>query len=254
MELIDTHAHLDNSRFNKEREKIIRGMKEDNLKYIVNIGANLESSRMSVELAGKHDCIFAVVGVHPHDADTVNKSVLDKLRKHTNNNNVVAVGETGLDFHYDNSPRDIQEFIFRAHLRLAKNTGLPVVIHSREAWDRTQKVLIEEEVNKIGGIIHCFNGGLEKAKFAVENDLMLGIGGLITFGIAELESAVEYTSMEKIVLETDSPYITPEPKRGKKNRPKNVYYVAKKIAELKGLSVEEVAEITTQNACRVFDI
>ncbi|MFW6238357.1 MAG: TatD family hydrolase [Halanaerobiales bacterium] len=254
VELVDTHAHLDDKRFDRDRESIIEGMEDDKLKYIVNIGANSVSSRRSVELARENPRIYAAVGVHPHDADTVDGEVLAELRKLTDEKKVVAVGETGLDFHYDNSPRDVQEHIFRAHIRLADDVGLPLVIHTREAWEKTGRILQEEKAYRIGGIMHCFNGGPDAARFAIDNNFLLGIGGLITFGINELEEAVKVTSLDKIVLETDAPYLTPEPHRGKRNQPAYTTYVAEKIARIKGITKEEVAARTTKNALTIFDI
>ncbi|MFW5996031.1 MAG: TatD family hydrolase [Halanaerobiaceae bacterium] len=251
--IIDTHVHLDDSRFDRDRKKIIERMEEDGLKYIINIGAGLVSSRRSVELAQNHQRIFAAVGVHPHDADSVDGKVLAELRNLAQKKKVVAIGETGLDFHYDNSPRDIQKHIFRAHIRMAAELDLPLVIHTRQAMEQTQNIIREEEAGKSGGIMHCFNGDLRAARFAVDNNFLLGIGGLITFGIKQLEEVVQEVSLDKIVLETDAPYLTPEPHRGKRNQPAYTSYIAEKVARIKGISAEEVKTRTTNNARWVIE-
>jgi TatD DNase family protein len=253
--LIDTHAHLDFGRFKRDREQVIERAVKEGVKYIVNIGADLKSSYRSVELARSNSNIFATVGIHPHDADQLDEKALQELKRLSQDENVSAIGEIGLDYHYDNSPRDIQKAAFREQLLLAKETGLPVVIHSREADEDTLKILQELHVEEIGGIMHCFGSGLEMARECLDLNLYLAFGGVITFGNAvELRKVVQEVPLERILLETDCPYLTPEPFRGRRNEPAYVKYVAEKIARLKGLTLEEIAEATTTNAKRIYGL
>ncbi len=253
--LIDTHAHLDFGRYKKDRKQVIERAVKEGIKYIVNIGADLKSSKRSVEMARLYPNIFATVGIHPHDADQLDERVLRELEILSQDKNVKAIGEIGLDYHYDNSPRDIQRAAFRYQLLLAKELGLPVVIHSREADEDTLKILQELQVQELGGIMHCFGSGLEMASECLKLNLYLAFGGVITFGSAvETRRVVREVPLDRILIETDCPYLTPHPYRGKRNEPVYIKYVADRIAEIKGLSLKEVADITTGNAKRVYGL
>lgn len=255
MALVDTHVHLDFPRFDKDREEVIIRARESGLNYIVNIGADLESSRRSVELANKYPFIYATVGVHPHDAKALDDVMLKEIKELARQEKVVAIGEIGLDYHYDNSPRDIQQEVFRKQFALAKELRLPVVIHSREADVDTMKILKEEGMGKEGGILHCFGSDLKMARECLCFGLYLAFGGVITFNNAvDLRKVVQEVPLDRILIETDCPYLTPTPHRGKRNEPAFVRFVAETIAEIKGISYEEVSEITTENALKVYNL
>lgn len=255
MELFDTHAHLDFPRFDKDRDEVIKRAYNKGVKTIVNIGSNMTTSRNSVELSRRYENIYAAIGVHPHDADTFNLNVSKKLNKLADNDKVVAIGEIGLDFHYDNSPREKQKQSFRAQLRLAKKLDLPVVIHTRDADKETLNILKEEKAKELGGIMHCFASDKKMAKEILDLGFYIAFGGLITFkNLSDLRDVVKEVPLDRLLIETDSPYLTPEPHRGKRNEPAYVKFVAEKIAEIKGIAVEEVAKITTENAKKVYNI
>ncbi|MGM0409865.1 MAG: TatD family hydrolase [Bacillota bacterium] len=255
MELFDTHAHLDFPRFDKDRDEVIKRAQNKGVKNIVNIGSNMTTSRNSVELSRRYENIYAAIGIHPHDADTFNLNVSKKLNKLADNDKVVAIGEIGLDFHYDNSPREKQKQSFRAQLRLAKKLDLPVVIHTRDADKETLNILKDEKAIDIGGIMHCFASDKKMAKEILDLGFYIAFGGLITFkNLSNLRDVVKEVPLDRLLIETDSPYLTPEPHRGKRNEPAYVKFVAEKIAEIKGIAVEEVTKITTENAKKVYDI
>ncbi len=255
MALIDTHAHLDFPRFDKDRNEVIARAWDSGISYIVNVGADLASSRRSIELAKEYPFIFATVGVHPHDANEVSQELLKEIKAMALDERVVAIGEIGLDYHYDNSPRDIQKDAFKRQLQLAKELGLPVVIHSREADQDTLEILKADYDISNGGIMHCFGSGLEMARQCLDMGMYLAFGGVSTFKNAgDLREVIKEVPLEKILIETDSPYLTPEPLRGKRNEPKFVRFVAEKIAEIKGIGLIEVAETTTANAINLYNL
>ena len=255
MLLIDTHAHLDSSRFNKDRAEVIKNARASAVSYIVNIGADLKSSRYSVKLAREYPFIFATVGIHPHDAISLDANVLAELEKLAGEEKVVAIGEIGLDYYYDHSPRDIQRAAFIDQLVLAKKLNLPIVVHSREAEEDTMNILKEHYRQGGTGILHCFSGSLKMAREALELGFYLAFGGIVTFKNAGgLLEVLEELPLDRILLETDCPYLSPVPYRGKRNEPAYLPYVAEKIGEIKGVSLEEVAEITTANAIRVYNL
>jgi len=253
--LIDTHAHLDGERYEQDREAVIKRALQGGVKYIVNVGADLSSSYRSVELARLYPEIYATVGIHPHDAAELNEDVLEKIKKLSRERKVRAVGEIGLDYHYDNSPRKVQQEAFRKQLKLARELGLPVVIHSREADEDTLKIIREARIEETGGVMHCFGSTLEMAQYYLDLNLYLAFGGVITFKNAdELRGVVTEVPLDRMLLETDCPYLTPVPHRGKRNEPLYIKYVAEKIAEIRGLSVEDIAGITGRNAIRFYGL
>ena len=254
MILVDTHAHLDFTHFDGDREEIIERARNNGVIYIVNVGSDLESSRNSLELAEEYPFIYAAVGVHPHDADKLDDTVLKELEELAVRQKVLAIGEIGLDYYYDNSPRDIQKEAFRNQLKLAEKTGLPFIIHNREA-DEDILAILKDNYTGNGGIMHCFGSGLKMAWECLELGLYLAFGGVITFKNAEeLRGIVKEIPLERILLETDCPYLTPVPFRGRRNEPGYLRYIAEKIAEIRGLHPEELAEITTANAARVYNL
>lgn len=252
---IDSHSHLDDRRYDQDRDILIKSLKENKVDIAINIGADLESSINSVELANKYDNIYAVIGVHPHSASEVTLETLDRFRAMSKNEKVVAIGEIGLDFYYDNSPRDLQRKWFKEQLELAKELNLPVVIHSRDASQETFDTIKEAQDGKLRGVMHCFSGSLEMAKEYMKLGFYISIAGPVTFKNARVVREVaEAVPLDKLLIETDCPYLTPEPYRGKRNEPMFVRYVAERIAKIKNISVEEVAEHTSRNTKELFGI
>lgn len=251
MKLVDTHCHLDNEKFDEDRLEVIERIKE-NLEFCVNIGYDLASSKKSLELAKEYDFIYAVIGVHPIDIAEYSEEVEKELEHLGKNPKVVAIGEIGLDYHWMTEPKEIQQERFKSQLELAERLNKPVVIHTRDAMEDTVNIL--KNYPNITGVIHCYPGSLETAKQLVDR-FYLGIGGTLTF--KNSKKAVEVVKdipLDRIVIETDCPYLTPEPFRGKRNEPIYVEYVAKKIAEIKEISVEDVTKITTENAKKLYRI
>lgn len=251
MKLVDTHCHLDNEKFDEDRLEVIERIKE-NLEFCVNIGYDLASSKKSLELAKEYDFIYAVIGVHPIDIAEYSEEVEKELELLGKNPKVVAIGEIGLDYHWMTEPKEIQQERFKSQLELAERLNKPVVIHTRDAMEDTVNIL--KEYPNITGVIHCYPGSLETAKQLVDR-FYLGIGGTLTF--KNSKKAVEVVKdipLDRIVIETDCPYLTPEPFRGKRNEPIYVEYVAKKIAEIKEISVEDVTKVTTENAKKLYRI
>lgn len=253
---IDSHVHLDDPRFDQDRETIIDELKENDIEFVFNIGADKESSLSTIELAKKYEHIYAVIGVHPHSAIELEEQGIEWLRDLAKHDKVVAIGEIGLDFYYDNSPRDIQRKWFKTQLELAKELDLPVVIHTRDAAKETFDILKEAASDgKLKVLLHCYSGSEEMAVDYVKLGFFIALGGAVTFKNARVPRQVAAAvPLCNLLIETDCPYMTPEPFRGKRNEPKHVSLVAEKIAEIKGLSVEEVAKATAENAMRFFGI
>lgn len=220
---------------------------------MITIGTDLETSQKAVELAQMYDFVYATVGVHPHDVMTLKEDDYRTLEKLAINPKVVAYGEIGLDYYYMHSPKDLQQKHFRAQIRLAKRLALPLVIHTREAPEDTLNILQEERADEVGGVFHCYTGDLPTARKAISLNFLISFSGILTFPKAtELQAVAQQIPMEHLLIETDSPYLTPVPYRGKRNEPSHVRYVAEKLAQLKNLSFEEIARTTFQNTCRLF--
>lgn len=249
MKLIDSHCHLDNERFNGDRDEVLARI-EEKLEFAVNIGYDLESSKRSVELAESHDYIYAVVGVHPTDIGIYSDEVETELEELAKHPKVLAVGEIGLDYHWMTDPKEKQQEVFRKQMEMARRVGKPVVIHTREATRDTLDIL--KEYPDVRGIVHCYPGSYESAAEVMEN-YYFGVGGVLTFkNSKKLKETVEKLPMDRIVIETDCPYLTPEPYRGKRNEPVYVEYIAQRIAEVKGISYEEVVRITNENTKKAY--
>lgn len=253
--IFDTHAHYDDSDFDIDREELLSQMKAAGVSHIVNVGASLESTKSTLELAKKYDFIYAAVGIHPSDVDKLDEESFVWLRKQYEAPKVVAVGEIGLDYYWDEPDRAIQKEWFARQIALAREVKLPLIIHSRDAAQDTIDIMKSEKATEVGGIVHCFSYTKETAKILLDMDFSFGIGGVVTFKNAKkLKEAVEYIPLEKIVIETDCPYLSPEPNRGKRNSSLNLPYVIKAIAELKNLSEEDVMKITYENAKKIYRI
>lgn len=253
--LFDSHTHLNDSRFDKDRDAIIQNAYDSGVHWMMNPGADYESSVDAVKLSEKYPFIYAAVGVHPHDASTLDDMMLGLLKAMARKSKVKAIGEIGLDYHYDHSPRDVQQYWFRKQLQLAKSLKMPVIIHDREANHDVMTILKEEEAFQTGVLMHCFSGSPELARQYVKLGAYISIAGPVTFKNArKLVEVVEMVPMDRLMIETDSPYLTPHPYRGKRNDSSYVRYVCEKVAEIKGLSFEEVAEQTAINAKKYFNI
>lgn len=252
---IDSHSHLDDERFNEDRDILIKSLKENKIDLAINVGADLQTSINSVKLADQYDNIYATIGVHPHSASEVTEETLNQFREMAKNDKVVAIGEIGLDFYYDNSPRDLQRKWFKEQLILAKELKLPVVIHSRDATKETFDIIKEAQDGTLRGVLHCFSGSVEVAIEYIKLGFYISIGGPVTFKNARVVREVaQAVPLDKLLIETDCPYLTPEPYRGKRNEPKLVSYVAEKIAEIKNISVQELAKTTSKNTKALFSI
>lgn len=247
----DTHAHFDDEKFDENRDILIEEMHSNGVDYIINIGADMESSVKSIDLAKKYDFIYAAVGVHPHEVENMTEEDINTLRKYTEYKKVVAIGEIGLDYYYDFSPRDKQRYWFAKQLDLAAELNMPVSIHSRDAAQETFDIIKNSAVRK--GVIHAYSGSVDMAKDYIDMGFYIGVGGVITFKNAKkLIDVVSFAPMERILLETDSPYLSPVPVRGTVNNSQNLKYVVDKISEIKQISAEKVCEITSQNAKGIF--
>lgn len=253
--LIDSHVHLDDKRFDGDREKLIQSFDKDGIELIINVGADLQSSIKSVSLSEKHENIYAAVGIHPHSAKEMGDSTIETLRAFAKREKVVAIGEIGLDFYYDNSPRDVQRKRFVEQLNLAKEVDLPVIIHSREAAGETFDILKEAQDGSLRGVLHCYSGSVEMAMEYIKLGFYISLAGPVTFKNARVPKEVaKAVPLDKLLIETDSPYLTPEPNRGKRNQPAYVRHVAGMIAEIKGVPFDEVANSAAKNTKKLFRI
>ena len=254
MMLFDTHAHMDDRAFDTDREELLSALPGQGLALVMNPGCSLESSRNAVRLAKEYDYIYAAVGSHPDAADEVDEAVLEEYRKLCKlNPKVKAIGEIGLDYHYEDIPRDIQLKAFRAQMELARELGLPVIVHERDAHEDGMAVV--RDFPEVTGVFHCYSGSAEMARQLVDRGWYIGFTGVLTFKNARkaLEVAASIP-LDRIVIETDCPYMAPEPFRGRRNDPGKLYRMAEKLAEIRGLSVEEVQAITVENGKQLYRI
>ncbi len=252
--LIDSHVHLDKRQFDGDREYIIENLEKNGIEAAVNIGADLESSIKSLDLAKKYENIYATVGVHPHNAKDLTDKMLEEMEELASEDKVVAIGETGLDYHYDNSPRDVQRKWFRKQIQLAKKLDLPVVVHSRSADEDTLKIL-KEEFDGLRAVIHCFSSDRAMMKEFVDLGFYIALGGPVTFKKTdELKEVAKIVPIEKLLVETDAPYLAPHPYRGKRNEPVFVKQTAELIAKLRGMTIEDFTLQINQNTKAIFNI
>lgn len=253
--IFETHAHYDDGAFDEDRDALLMSMKNGGIGTIVNIGASLKSTAASIALAEKYPFVYAAAGVHPNETAELNEENFEWLKKQCLHEKVVAVGETGLDYYWDEPSHEIQKHWFVRQLELAAEIKKPVIIHSREAAKDTFDILSAHNAGQIGGVVHCFSYGKELALEYVKMGLYIGVGGVVTFKNGKkMKEVVEAVPIEKILLETDSPYLSPEPFRGKRNTSLNLTHVAQKIAEIKGMACEEVIKITAENAVKMYGI
>lgn len=252
--IFETHAHFDDKAYDKDRETLLQSLEFHGIEGLVNVGADMKSSCQSVELAKKYPFVYASVGVHPEQVGELNEEAMRELEEMAKEEKVVAIGEIGLDYYYDDVPKEIQKKWFMEQLDVAVKLRKPVIVHSRDAASDTMDIMKEYQ-GKLTGIIHCFSYSKECADFFVKCGYYLGIGGVVTFSNAKkLKEVVKEMPMERIVLETDCPYLTPAPYRGKRNSSHYLPYVAEEIAKIREMPVEEVIRITNENAKRVYQI
>ncbi|WP_300410044.1 TatD family hydrolase [Lagierella sp.] len=252
--IIDSHAHLDDEKFNEDRDELLEELKKKNIAYVINPSSDMASSERVVKLSQKYPNIFAAIGIHPHDAETYKEGDLDKLKELSKSEKVVAIGEIGLDYYYDNSPREIQKKIFKKQLMLASELDLPVIIHTREAMGDTFEILNEFK-DKVKGVMHCYTGSIEMAERFMDLGFYISIAGPVTFKNAvNVRQMAKEIPLDRLLIETDSPYLSPEPKRGKRNDPTNVIHVAEKLAVLKGVFLDDIIENSRKNTMELFSL
>ena len=255
--LVDSHAHIQGSEFAADVAQVIQRAQEAGVEKIIAVGGagDLSSNEAALELAESFPGLFATVGMHPHDAKEVSEEDLKRLAELSKSPKVVAIGETGLDFHYDHSPRRVQMDLFRRFIQMARETGLPIVVHNREAQPEVAGLIRREGKGDLRGVIHCFTGDYEAAREFLDLGFYLSFTGIITFKNADpLREVVRKLPLDRILVETDSPYLAPVPHRGKRNEPAYVRFVAETVAQIKGQTLDQVAEATSSNATVLFGI
>ena len=252
--LADSHAHIDDERFDADRDEVVARALAAGVSLIVNIGADMASSARSVALAEKYPGIYAAVGMHPHDSQDMKENDYRQLEQWANHPKVVAIGEIGLDYHYDLSPRPVQKEVFLRQLDLARKTGKPFIIHEREAHADMLDI-IRNAARGLNGVFHCFSGSVETAREYLKMGFYISVAGPVTFPKSvKTKEVAKAVPLDRLLVETDSPYLTPQPFRGKRNEPAYVRLVAEEIANLRDISLAELAEATTANVRRLFNI
>ncbi len=257
MILLDSHAHLDSDLGWQEIDATLERARGVGVAAVITVGSGdgVAYARHALEVAERHDDVFATAAVHPHDARLVDEAVFEEVAGLFEHPRVVCVGETGLDYHYDLSPRDTQVEVFRRYIRLARDLGKPLSLHVREAHAEAQRILEEEGASEVGGVAHCFTSGADDARRYLDLGMHISIPGVVTFKKAEeLQAALHHIPLERLLVETDSPYLAPVPKRGRKNEPAYVLYTVLRIAELLGLDPDELGRRTAENAVRLFGL
>lgn len=253
--IFESHAHYEDKQFDLDREVLLESLKENNISYVVNVSSSIQTIKQTLELVEQYSFIYGAVGVHPEETAELTEESFSWLKAMTQKEKVVAVGEIGLDYYWDEPDRAIQKRWFERQMELARQVKLPMIIHSRDAAKDTLDMMKALKAEEIGGVVHCFSYGIEMAREYLDMGFYLGIGGVVTFQNAKkLKEVVEYIPLESILLETDCPYLSPVPNRGKRNSSLNLVYVAKEIARIKGVSYEEVVEVTRKNAKKMYSI
>ena len=253
--IFETHGHYDDEQFDTDREQLLEEFQRQDIRYVMNIGANIATSKASVELAHQYDFIYAAIGTHPDDAPELSDAAIEMYRQMATDEKVKAIGEIGLDYFHENVPKEVQIHWFRKQLELAEELKLPVVIHSRDAAKDTMDIMKEMQGRLCGGVIHCFSYSTEIAREYIKMGYYIGVGGVVTFNNGrKLKEVVEYMPLDRLLLETDCPYMAPTPHRGERNSSLNLPYVVENIAAIKGVTGEEVEQITWENANRFYRI
>lgn len=251
--IFDTHAHYDDKQFDQDREELLASMKDNGIGTIVDVGSNMETSAWIVEAVKRYPMMYGAVGVHPSDTADLTESDMDTLKKYAAMERILAIGEIGLDYYWDEPEREIQKKWFEAQIELAREVKLPIIIHSRDAAKDTYDIMKALHAEEIGGVVHCFSYSKEMARQFLDMGFYIGIGGVVTFKNAKtLKEVAAYAPLDRIVLETDCPYLSPEPNRGKRNSSLNLNYVAEALSQIKGVDKEELIAVTEENARRLY--
>lgn len=251
--IFDTHAHYDDKQFDPDREELLASMKDHGIGTIMDVGSNMETSAWIVEAVKRYPMMYGAVGVHPSDTAGLTESDMDTLKEYAAMDRILAIGEIGLDYYWDEPDREIQKKWFEAQIELAREVKLPIIIHSRDAAKDTFDIMKELHAEEIGGVVHCFSYSKEMARQFLDMGFYIGIGGVVTFKNAKtLKEVAAYAPLDRIVLETDCPYLSPEPNRGKRNSSINLNYVAEALSQIKGVDKEELIAVTEENARRLY--
>lgn len=251
--IFDTHVHLNARQFQEDRDEVIQRAFSKGVKYMTVVGFDRETIPLALKIAEQYETIYAAVGWHPVDAIDMTDQDLNWLKELSNHPKVVALGEMGLDYHWDKSPADVQKEVFRKQIRLAKEVDMPIIIHNREATEDIVQILQEEDAKTVGGIMHCYNDSADYVQACLDMNFYISLGGPVTFKNAPLPKEVaKIVPKDRLLIETDAPYLAPHPNRGKRNEPAYVTLVAEQIAALREISYEELCQITKENAFRVF--
>lgn len=251
--IFDTHAHYDDKQFDQDREELLASMKDNGIGTIVDVGSNMETSAWIVEAVKQYPMMYGAVGVHPSDTAELTEADMDTLKKYAAMDRILAIGEIGLDYYWDEPEREIQKKWFEAQIELAREVKLPIIIHSRDAAKDTYDIMKALHAEDIGGVVHCFSYSKEMARQFLDMGFYIGIGGVVTFKNAKtLKEVAAYAPLDRIVLETDCPYLSPEPNRGKRNSSLNLNYVAEALSQIKGIDKEELIAVTEENARRLY--
>jgi len=255
MKIFDTHAHYDDEAFDKDRDELLRSLNAKGIGTVVNVGASIQSTKETLQLTRQYHFVYGAAGVHPNETGELNDNLMDWLRHITREDKIVAVGEIGLDYHWEEPEPEIQKYWFVRQLTLAREERLPVIIHSRDAARDTLDIIKAERAEETGGVLHCFSYGVDLAREYLQMGFYLGIGGVVTFHNArKLKEVVKYAPLDQLVLETDCPYLSPEPYRGRRNSSLNLIYVAEQIGQIKNIPADEVILVTSRNAKRLYRI
>ncbi|MDD4111519.1 MAG: TatD family hydrolase [Herbinix sp.] len=251
--IFETHAHYEDAAFDEDRRELLENLPKHNIEYVVNISSGLKTVEQSINLADNYDYIYACVGIHPEDSMMMNEERLLWLKEKAKHSKVVAIGEIGLDYYWDTPERDIQKEWFVRQMEMAKEIGKPLVVHSRDAANDTFNLMKESKADEVGAVLHCFGYGVEQARQYLNMGFYLGIGGVVTFTNGrKLKEVVAFSPLEQMVLETDSPYLSPVPYRGKRNSSLYLPYIAQEIANIKSIDYDTVVRITNENAKKLY--
>ncbi len=253
--LFDSHAHYNDERFLEDLDELLESMPGNNVGYIMNACSSVSEFPDILRIIEKYPFVYGSCGVHPHEAENMSEADLDKIREFSRHPKIKAIGEIGLDYFYDNSPRDVQKYWFARQVDLARELSLPVIIHDRDAHRDSLDILKAHKVHEVGGVFHCYAGSAEMVREVLDLGMYIAFGGALTFKNAvKPAEAAKVVPIDRLLIETDCPYLTPEPHRGKRNSSLYIHYVAEKLSEIKGISVEEIIEKTTENAKKCFRI
>jgi TatD DNase family protein len=251
---IDTHSHIHFDQFDSDRELVLQRAIKNKVNSIIDVGTDVETSKLAIDLAKQYAIVYAAVGIHPNDADKADEPNLKDIEELASHDKVVAIGEIGLDYYRMYVPKEIQHDVFRKQIRLAKETHLPIIVHNRDAHEDTIKILKEEKAGSLGVVLHSFSGSSEFLDAALKENFYISFTGVITFKNTDYIHLIDRIPVKQLLLETDCPFLTPMPFRGKRNEPSYIKYTAEKISKIKGIPLEELGEITTDNAVNLFGI